>query len=505
MVTDSAGAYSFADVDVGSYIAYAAPILGDYIPQWYYDKNRPDQATPIVVADSSTVTANFRLRSRSATTPMWNITGKVSDTLNAKIQGALVVFAKAEFILNSAKHLGASEQQSENFREIFKDLLRFGAHSVAGNFQLVFRTVTDTGGRYNIRLPQGAYIGISFAQGFRKMFYNNKTDLLSADLLRLSKDTSNINFALIPHPAIGLGSISGTVYDTSSGVSVPARIIAFRDKSDRKRVDSYYAETDTGGVYSLTELPPGEYRVLAIPLGNYVPSFYSLTGPTLRWKLATKITVNGNDVSGINVYVRQIPRLVSGYTYIQGTVNTNASFGGGRYGKSAAVGVNGSMVYAVASDGSVAGYGVSDATGSYSISGIAPQTYTVYNDRMGFEEPVGTTSSPSYDASGNPQPSTANFDIVETTTDVEGTVVEIPTEYRLEQNYPNPFNPTTKIAFSIPKTEHVTIAVFNILGQKVATVVDRNFDAGTFTVSWNARNDGGVPLATGVYLYRITT
>ncbi|MEK7670472.1 MAG: putative Ig domain-containing protein, partial [Bacteroidota bacterium] len=201
MVTDSAGAYSFADVDVGSYIAYAAPILGDYIPQWYYDKNRPDQATPIVVADSSTVTANFRLRSRSATTPMWNITGKVSDTLNAKIQGALVVFAKAEFILNSAKHLGASEQQSENFREIFKDLLRFGAHSVAGNFQLVFRTVTDTGGRYSIRLPQGAYIGISFAQGFRKMFYNNKTDLLSADLLRLSKDTANINFSLIPLPA----------------------------------------------------------------------------------------------------------------------------------------------------------------------------------------------------------------------------------------------------------------------------------------------------------------
>ena len=185
-------------------------------------------------------------------------------------------------------------------------------------------------------------------------------------------------------------------------------------------------------------------------------------------------------------------------------MNTNASFGGS-LGKSAVVGVNGSLIYAVASDGSVAGYGVSDATGSYTISGIAPQTYTVYNDRMGFEEPVGTTSSPTYDPSGNPQPSTANFDIVETVTEVAGGVVQIPTEYRLEQNYPNPFNPTTKIAFSIPKTGHVTIAVFNILGQQVATVVDRNFDAGTFTVSWNARNESGVPLATGVYLYRITT
>jgi len=124
---------------------------------------------------------------------------------------------------------------------------------------------------------------------------------------------------------------------------------------------------------------------------------------------------------------------------------------------------------------------------------------------MGFNEPTGATASPSYDAFGNPQPSTANFTIDETTTGVEQTPDGVPSEYTLDQNYPNPFNPSTRIAFSIPRPEHVSIAVFNILGQRVATVVERDFDAGSFTVSWNARSDTGIPLSTGVYIYQIKT
>jgi len=74
----------------------------------------------------------------------------------------------------------------------------------------------------------------------------------------------------------------------------------------------------------------------------------------------------------------------------------------------------------------------------------------------------------------------------------------IPTQFSLGQNYPNPFNPMTSIDFSLPTACDVEIDIYNIIGQKVATVADGYFDAGIHTVQWNA---GGA--ASGIYLYKI--
>ena len=76
--------------------------------------------------------------------------------------------------------------------------------------------------------------------------------------------------------------------------------------------------------------------------------------------------------------------------------------------------------------------------------------------------------------------------------------VVMPRVYSLEQNYPNPFNPTTQINFSLAADSRVTLKIFNILGQEVTTLINKNFVAGTHTVSFNASN-----LTSGVYLYRI--
>ncbi len=77
--------------------------------------------------------------------------------------------------------------------------------------------------------------------------------------------------------------------------------------------------------------------------------------------------------------------------------------------------------------------------------------------------------------------------------------IDNPLEYRLSQNYPNPFNPSTNIEFKLPQASNVSIAVFDVLGRKVATVVDNvRFAGGSNTVSFDASN-----LASGIYLYRL--
>lgn len=74
----------------------------------------------------------------------------------------------------------------------------------------------------------------------------------------------------------------------------------------------------------------------------------------------------------------------------------------------------------------------------------------------------------------------------------------LPTEFSLGQNYPNPFNPATEISFSLPSASHVKLEIFNVMGQKVATLVDGQVEAGEHIVKWD-----GSKAASGVYLYRL--
>ncbi len=80
---------------------------------------------------------------------------------------------------------------------------------------------------------------------------------------------------------------------------------------------------------------------------------------------------------------------------------------------------------------------------------------------------------------------------------------ELPEGYALSQNYPNPFNPTTQIAYSLGQSGHVSLQIFNIRGQLIKTLVEDMMPAGDHTIEWNATNDSGDRVASGVYLYRL--
>jgi Periplasmic copper-binding protein (NosD)/FlgD Ig-like domain len=77
------------------------------------------------------------------------------------------------------------------------------------------------------------------------------------------------------------------------------------------------------------------------------------------------------------------------------------------------------------------------------------------------------------------------------------------TSYQLEQNYPNPFNPTTSISFALPEAGEVTLAIYNIYGQLVRQLVSGQVNAGRHSVIWDATNDHGQKVASGMYLYVI--
>ena len=81
----------------------------------------------------------------------------------------------------------------------------------------------------------------------------------------------------------------------------------------------------------------------------------------------------------------------------------------------------------------------------------------------------------------------------------------IPSVYSLSQNYPNPFNPTTKMNYALPKRSRVIISVYNVLGQEVTTLLNKEQDYGYHTVTWNGTDRIGKQVASGVYFARLTT
>lgn len=110
----------------------------------------------------------------------------------------------------------------------------------------------------------------------------------------------------------------------------------------------------------------------------------------------------------------------------------------------------------------------------------------------------GTTQAASFGYAGL-GPSDVLFNQEGLITGVSQNGNEVPNKFSLEQNYPNPFNPTTNIKFSVPNGGLVKIAVFDILGREVATVVNQLMTPGTYTADFNASS-----LSSGIYFYTIT-
>jgi trimeric autotransporter adhesin len=149
--------------------------------------------------------------------------------------------------------------------------------------------------------------------------------------------------------------------------------------------------------------------------------------------------------------------------------------------------------------------GLFDSVGGITVSNIALWNGTDWSDMEGGTNSIVTALSIMGDklmvggyftiAGGKPSVSIAQYDL--TLTSVGGPETSNPTTFHVSQNYPNPFNPSTTIRFILPKQSRVTIDIYNVLGQKITTLLDETRDAGQHNVIWTAYSP------SGIYFYRI--
>lgn len=147
-----------------------------------------------------------------------------------------------------------------------------------------------------------------------------------------------------------------------------------------------------------------------------------------------------------------------------------------------------------------------ETTNSY--FSITPTSATVLaNDSAIFIVQVSADSVGSqegeliFNHNGTSSPDTVNLSAVIVTNMENGIQEEfLPRSIVLHQNYPNPFNPSTMIRFDIPQSSHVTITVFNMMGQKVDVLLDKEMQAGYHSIEWNAEH-----LSSGIYFYQLSS
>ncbi len=477
--TDSLGRYS-AVLDSGRYIVRAAlesHSVHDsirYRSEYFDNCPEPACATVIVVRDSTTFTANFGL-ARVAPPVYVYIRGVVSDTANVPLRNATVSIIRTVQEMNFLASLGLTPGIGAE---------AMGLDGVGHARGVRWTGRTDSLGRYAARVVGNTnYIALASREGFLPEYYNNKTTVETADIIILgTRDTSGINFSLAVRP-VPNNSVSGVVRD-SLGTLVPSRIalIPVRNSGGRER----YIHTDSLGAYSITGVVAGKYFVLASPFSGFGHAFYKAGAyGIIRIQDADTVNVIGN-VTGINVGVRAITS--SGLTQVNGTIRNGAAP------------ISGVRVAAMDATGELLSEGITDRFGSYTLDAVASGVVTVLVDRNGYNsnqtsfvvgENVYTINNVNLTMSPNG------------VTSESGTSI-LPGTFALNQNYPNPFNPTTTISFQLPTASRVSLKVFNVLGQEIATIMNDEIAAGNHELLWSGKDNGGHAVASGIYFYRMS-
>ncbi len=479
--TDSAGNY-FARLDSGRYL-FRAEAPG-YFSKWYDNVSVPDSGSLVTLGPYDTVVANFTLQ--AVHPPSFaHVSGSVTDTSGVPLNGAFVGFMRTHRELLELEHLVHLFGGLPGERIFVPDIGQLPGVVWAGR--------TDSSGNYTGTVVEGLrYVALAYKPGYALRFFNGKQSPFDADRIYVTGDTTGINFALPPR-SVSPDSIGGTVVD-STGAGIASHVILVRLTTSGPLI-THYRATDSLGNFMFQHVDTGKFFVRAIPIDGYHPAWYSasLCGVE-NYHHADTLTLS-TSITGIQICVS--PNSDSGFTSIAGLLHGSSS----SFTTQAATVIPGVAVYAVSStSGQIVAYDIVESDGTFSIENLPPDTYTLVGDKEGY------TST----ASASIGVDETNFAVTNASLSLTPDVVTavtnppraIPSVYRLDQNYPNPFNPTTTIGYALPENSHVTLEVYNVLGQRVMTLENGLQNAGYKTVQLNASAaDGGLP--SGIYFYRL--
>jgi hypothetical protein len=474
----SAGTFS-AVVDTGVYIVRADEPLTQltqtgHQTQWYLGANEPANATPVTVRVNDTTRVDFSLVPNSQQ-PYAYVSGIVTDDQGAPIAGAVVAFVRPiqELVTSAAT---SSPTQGTGPEAVL-------IPGIGYSRGVAWYGHTNTAGKFFAQLVSGRqYVAMSAMNGYYPEFFDNAPDPTQATILAIRGDTTGITFSLRKKAPTDTGTMQGTVQDPG-GNDVPARIILFPRPKEGDERPAVFTFTDSSGIFLVEDIEAGSYNVLAIPFGEYAPSYSTASGASaLTWLDADSVEVNG-----VTPYIRiSVPPLNNaGLTRIRGHILS----GNGTP-------LPGVRVLARAPDDRIIGYGLSDPTGRYAVDALGSGSVTLLADRFRFNHVQTPVTIPSSTFVVEP----VDFIMTASNPTAVDVPVGTPMQTTLLQNYPNPFNPKTHIGYRVsgPGSRWVKLGIYDLLGREVAVLVNERQPAGEYAVTF----DGAV-LASGLYFYQL--
>lgn len=289
-------------------------------------------------------------------------------------------------------------------------------------------------------------------------------------------------------------TISGHVTYSDNGTVTSGKVKAFRiDELTRELIAVDSSTINSNGDYVLPHCPPHTLRVMAFPNDelDFSPTYYP---STIDWRGAT-VVVPTNNQTNVNIVVfRVVPApensnstaTIGGHIYLNNNIPGNLP-GIYPYQRDA-------ILY-VKQGSSFKRFAISHDDQSYMTSSLDAGTYDLYVYRSGYTYAIR-----------NIVLGTANLDTVNFYLDTLALIglhnisERVPQSFELGQNYPNPFNPVTSIKFSIFKEGFVKLAVYNILGQIVADLVNEDLKQGEYKYVFDAMD-----MPSGIYFYKLET
>ncbi|MFQ5603567.1 MAG: carboxypeptidase regulatory-like domain-containing protein [bacterium] len=448
--TDSSGKYLIENVPSGKYLVRA--VAEGYLPEFFEESPAKDGAKMVGVEDGAVVEEiNFTL----------------------EVGGAISGFVAAE----------------RDSMPIPRALVQVWGVNV----RLYRRAYTHEDGKYRIGgLPTGEYIVQVIAKGYFPEYYNNVHRRKNATPVPVTApaETDSIDFFLnrfIPKR----GTIAGVVFSDEDHAPLEGAVIVA--VSPRTRFP-YITFTGPHGHYELTDLPPGKYFVFAWADG-FIGEFYK---DAHRFRNADPVFVHAGVVTnGIDFGLA--PKGGHGIYAVSGQIvsqETNAP-------------IEGILVQARA-DNEIQFNAVTDADGKYILSGLPAGTYKIEATGVGYADAYHGGSNADNAAAvsvGNGQDASGvNMSLAtDNVTSVEDgqSLSTAPDNFDLFQNYPNPFNPETQIKYQLSELSNVTLKIFNVLGQEIITLVDKEQPAGIYSIKWDGKDQFGRQVASGIYIFQM--